>query len=281
MIKDLINDIAHDSINLTQSLTRAKLIAYKINNEEFKLWLSQELDGYRYGKDVPKYRILEVETVGEVMNPLGRTYEVQIELDPSIKKNLDDNPRRWHYTEGITSLERSVALSKGGFTYFLLGPEAAEVLSQCCSLPYATHLKHVMKKIPTSLIYSIKAKTNQKLLDSLLKLDSEFPDLENEIGTMEDKTKANQIINNTIHGNVSNTNFGLGETVNQEKTINQSQFLGAIDQLSSLGVEKEDLDNLKDIVTNEDKISVAKKILTWIGKIAQKTIEKKLNYKFH
>jgi|GEM_PF-3672950 len=90
----------------------------------------------------------------------------------------------------------------------------------------------------------------------------------------DEKTTPNQIINNTINGNVSNTNFGIGEIVNQEQTINQSQLSGVIKDLSLLGVEEEDLDNLKDIVTNKDKESVSKNLLTWTGKIANKAVDK-------
>ena len=46
MIKDLIKDIAYDKISVTQALTRAKLIAYKIRNDTFKNWISNELNGY-------------------------------------------------------------------------------------------------------------------------------------------------------------------------------------------------------------------------------------------
>ena len=274
MIKGLIKDIAYDKITLTQALTRAKLIGYKIKNEEFKLWLSQELSGYKYAKGIPDYRILETETVADVFNPFIRSYEMKIEISSSIKEEIGEDLYRWYFTNGISSLERTINKTKGNFCYMLLGSEATEFIRQYLSLPRDTRLNHLMKKVAVSLLFTILANTKQRLLDILMELDNEFPNLENEYGTMEDDFKAKQIINNTIHGNVSNTNFGLGETVNQEQTIHQSQLNGILEELSTLGVESKDLQELETIVSKSDEKSLSKKLIAWAGRISQKSIEK-------
>jgi len=46
MIKDLIKDLAYDNIELSQALTRAKLIASKVKNDIFKQWLIKECRRY-------------------------------------------------------------------------------------------------------------------------------------------------------------------------------------------------------------------------------------------
>jgi hypothetical protein len=117
MIKDLIKEIAYDKITLTQALTRAKLIAYKIENETFRIWISNELDGYSSGEDAPQYRILEVETVGSVVDSFGRNYEIQIGIASKTKEQLNIDLYKWHVNEGIASLERMVSKASGDFMY--------------------------------------------------------------------------------------------------------------------------------------------------------------------
>jgi AbiTii-like protein len=64
MIKDLIYDIAYDKINLSQALSRSKLLAYKIDNDNFKEWLRKELEGYDYtDKLMPAYRRIQLPIV--------------------------------------------------------------------------------------------------------------------------------------------------------------------------------------------------------------------------
>ena len=55
MIKELIKDLTYDKISINQALTRAKLIAYEINNEDFKNWINKELNGYLTDNKLPEY----------------------------------------------------------------------------------------------------------------------------------------------------------------------------------------------------------------------------------
>ncbi|WP_157849267.1 hypothetical protein [Flavobacterium sp. Root420] len=47
MIKQLITDLSYDQISLIQGLSRAKLIAFEIQNSDFKNWIVSELKGYQ------------------------------------------------------------------------------------------------------------------------------------------------------------------------------------------------------------------------------------------
>lgn len=276
MIKDLIKEIAYDKITLTQALTRAKLIAYKIENETFKNWITNELEGYKSGKDAPNYRVIEVETVGSVVDSLGRSYEIQIGIAPETKKQFNLDLYTWHVNEGIAALERMLSKASGDFIYMQLGPEATEFIGQFIQLPYGVTLKHLLKKIGVSMLFDISNKTKQSLLDTLLELDKEFPNLENEFGTMEEKSKANQIITNNIHGNVSNTNFGIGENFSQKQTINQSQINETISELRELGVDNSDIQDLEEIIQSKEKSKepIHKKLMQWAGNVAKKSVEK-------
>jgi hypothetical protein len=276
MIKELIKEIAYDKISLTQALTRAKLIAYKIENEIFKKWILGELDGYKSGKDAPTYRVIQAETVASVVDTLGRNYEVQIRMDPETKESLNLDIYTWHVNEGIASLERILEKVDNDFIYIQLGLDATEIFEEFLHIPYGTTLKTILKKIGVSTIFDISNKTKQKLLDTLLDLNTEFPNLENEFGTMEEKTKAHQIITTNIHGNVSNTNFGVGDNFSQEQVINQRQINETIRELRELGIENEDIQDLEEIIKTKENSQepIHKRFMQWAGNVAKTSLEK-------
>jgi hypothetical protein len=120
--------------------------------------------------------------------------------------------------------------------------------------------------------------TKQKLIDTLLELDKNFPDMENDFEpSKENIEKAKTIINTNIYGGNVNTNVGLGDNVNQSQnlTINNQLFEKKIEEIRNLGINEEQIEEIINIVNSEnDKISLSKKLMTWVGKISTKAIEK-------
>lgn len=278
MIKELINDIVYDKINLNQALTRAKLIAFKIENNILKEWISNELTGYTSG-DLPSHRILSSETVGIISNSLGQEQEIQLGLGPKMKEILDGNFHIYHFKLGISSVEGLLNENKEDIIYLHLPPETTELFSEYLTLPAYTTLKYILKKIGRSQLQHIINITKQNLIDTLLDLNKEFPDLESDFDSKEMKEKANKIITNHIHGNVSHTNFGIGDNVKQKQKITQSQLNKNLGKLKEFGVEDEDIEILKDIVHEDDTEIPQNKLIKWIGDVTKKSIEKGIELK--
>lgn len=67
MIKELIEDLTFDRITLSQALTRAKIIAYKVNNSDFKNWIQAEISGYK-DLELPDYRIISCSVFAEAFD---------------------------------------------------------------------------------------------------------------------------------------------------------------------------------------------------------------------
>ena len=107
MIKELIKDISYDKISLNQALTRAKLIAYKIDNGEFISWINNELNGYEDSSFVPEYREFYCDIFAKVENPYYGSRLTPINLT-EINKQVGVNPYSYIHRSGILNIEKNL-----------------------------------------------------------------------------------------------------------------------------------------------------------------------------
>lgn len=272
MIKQLIEDLTFDKISLSQALTRAKIIAYKVNNDAFKDWITGEIKGYSK-RELPEYRIIPCDIFAEVFIPFQGTKTIPMDVT-----NLKDWAGEYSFnemrmTQSIGTLELGIkkdSQSQYGYDYFPM-----DLTNQFKRLTdEGENITAIKRRIQLSQVLYILEQTKQRLLDTLLELNESFPNLENDFPeTNTNSQKVQNIITQNIYGNNSNSNIGVGENINQ--TIHSDQKIEElIKELRNLGVPAEDLDELKEIVSDKNEKSVGKKILSWIGNLSTKVIEK-------
>lgn len=85
-------------------LLKAKLLAYKLRNTEFKQWVRNELDGYPNSEDLPAYRIFGVQPTGQLTNG-GRWYNNTPLPLSFLPKDFRDSAATYHVLDGVRSLE--------------------------------------------------------------------------------------------------------------------------------------------------------------------------------
>lgn len=276
MIKELISDLTFDKTSLSQALTRAKLIAYEIENEEFKRWISLELNGYNDQGEITSYRkiLSDVFVVTEFFGskktqPLFITGE-----ENDIQKEVRDKLETIYVAQSISSIEDNLkgATETHGYDElphsFVLG--VRELLGE-------DTIVGVKRKLQTSKLQNIINQTKQRLLDTLLELNSAFPELKDHYqNTPENKEKADTIINNYILAENSSSNIGVGSYVSQEiKNVYNHSLEAVLEDLRKLGVPDDEVKEVELIVKHEkDKKKLSQKLFTWTSKLATKVIEK-------
>lgn len=95
----LLREIQIDAINsnakISDLLRKCQILAYRLGNEDFKNWISFELQGYPQDpKNVPDYRILNVNSKGHFAGVFGSalnnadmlTYSLPEQLQKSLSK---------------------------------------------------------------------------------------------------------------------------------------------------------------------------------------------------
>ncbi|MCC9019793.1 hypothetical protein [Flavobacterium lipolyticum] len=273
MIKQLIEDLTFDKISLSQALTRAKIIAYKINNNDFKEWLVGEINGGYKGRKLPKHRIIPCDIYAEVSIPFQGTKTIPMDVT-SIKDLAGDHSfNEMRITQSIGTLELGQSQSgknQYGYEYF--------------PMDLTNHFKKmtdegdsiiaIKRRIQLSQIDYILEQTKQRLLDTLLELNEKFPNLENDyVDSNANNQKVQNIITQNIYGNNSNSNIAVGDNINQSIVADQ-KIEELINELQKLGVDSNETNELKGILEQEDKKGIGKKVLNWLGKLSTKVVEK-------
>ncbi len=271
MIKELIKNLTHDEISLNQALTRAKLIAYEINNEDFKNWINKELNGYSKDDKLPDYRIIPCD-IFAVLEAYGNRKTTRLDLT-EIDKNLNGQLYNMKAQQSISNLEDLKDSSKA-YGFEDLPIKIVQLVREMYNNKF---IVAVRRRIGISQAAHIVNLTKQKLIDTLLELYSAFPDLQdNYQNTTENKEKAATIINNHIYGDNANSNIGVGENFTQSIKSNYSKKVEQVlSDLQDIGVPKEDVEEVKEIVEKEtDKVNLGKRLMNWAGKMTSKAIEK-------
>lgn len=273
MIKQLIEDITFEKITLSQALTRAKIIAYKINNVDFKEWLVGEINGGYKGRELPKYRIIPCDIYAEAAVPFQGVKTIPMDTTSLKDLKTDDFLNKMRITQSIATLEFGQS-QKGknqyGFEYFPM-----ELTNQFKKITSdGDSIISIKRRVQLSQIEYILEQTKQRLLDTLLELNEKFPDLENDyIDSNINNQKVQNIITQNIYGNNSNSNIGIGNNLSQSIVADQ-EIEKLIKELKKLGVNSKQTNELKKIIQQNDKKEIGKKILTWVGNLSTKAIEK-------
>lgn len=272
MIKDLIKDIAYDTINVSQALTRAKLIAAKLKNDVFRQWLSKELEGYD-DKDsmLPDYRKLKGEMFLTVEYPFREFRDF-----PAYYQGEDadwNEVFRYHtLLQPISTIDTLYQSLKDARAQIPLSALQVAILGKDykpqVDRDYGV-IRSGYRRIASASVKQIIDVTKQRLLNTLIELDEQFPNLENEYKMSTENTeKAQSIITNNIYGN--NNNVASGQTVNQTNNIHVLDKAD-YEHLKNLGVDEILLDEARALqhraAATEDKSSLTKGLKGWFGKV--------------
>lgn len=268
-MKTLITKIANNQITLSDALLQSKIIAHKINNTIFKEWLKKETEGYNRNDDMlPSYR--------KIANRMELSLELGGEKQPipfNLSPEFEDSVNFHQIIESISIVEEEVKKGSGKIVYsiemvhhvFNSLPKETQARINLYQMTGAT-LK-LEREINILSYKNVIDQTKNKLLDILLELDREFPNIKNEY-TMnkENNDKTNNIITNYIYGNNAPINLSTGDNSNQTIVVNENIDYSKI---KNLGVDENYIDELKKIIseTKNDKSSLSKRVMGWLSSV--------------
>ncbi|MBO0939038.1 hypothetical protein J2I47_20965 [Fibrella sp. HMF5335] len=267
MIKHLIEDLAYDKITLSQGLTRAKLIAGRTQASNLREWVNQELQGYKDDLHLPDYRVIPCQTYLVIRLPFGGQDVVPVYMGKDSLSKYYDTHQLYDSVNIIESLlsslkdELVITLSlPANLTLPMAKPFEQDIQDRMGAV------RSVIKKISRSQYERVVDLTKHKLLDTLLELYAQFPNLENDFNpTEENLNKVENIVNNHIWGNNNPITVAAGQNVVQ-KDITNNVGLTDYSKLEALGVEKAEVEELQTILTTHqgDKQVLKEKVMKWV-----------------
>jgi hypothetical protein len=276
-----IQDAAIDAnVDIAVVLRKCKVLAARLGNKDFDLWVERELNGYKSKEEVPDYRIIRVESFGQFSGIAGSG----INNAPIPTSVISDLPGEWdefikthYFMDPISSYTSLLKGYSGNEPIKFLWP--AELIAYVGYKVYQNmNCVSAWKLIPSSSIAALIDTVRTRVLSFVLKIEAEAPDAgeaPSNVKPIADE-RVTQVFNTYIQGNVTNLAAGNKATAQSiEITVVKNDLESLKQCLSSQGVGKTDLEDLDNAIQEDAKSGVkdtfGNKVKAWIGKMIEKS----------
>ncbi len=174
-IDQLVGQLQKETLDVTiplqAVLLKAKVLSYKLKNDEFKKWVRSELDGYAGSADVPDYRVLPMSPKGHFVSRFRRYTNLPIPII-SLPDWLQESATQFRVIDGIGAMQEQ-AKSDSGSTIEWPGDWIA-LLNTPERLAAGMECLYVSSFIPVFRFAQILDVVRSRLQDFLLEL-SDLP----------------------------------------------------------------------------------------------------------
>lgn len=275
LLKDIQNAAIDANADVIVLLRKCKVLAARLGNSEFKEWIEHELNGYPSKEDLPKYRILKVQSSGHFSGPFGSGYRGVLIPPRCLPKEWRDLATTAYLTDSISNYNALLQHAPDGDGKIMshwpadLLPSVKVFEDTVC---YAA-----WREIPRNAIISIIDTVKNKILDFVLKIEEIDPEAGNDSSNSKtiSQDEIKQVFNISIMGDVGNLATGSSD-------FSQSQHIeilkGDLDSLkkylSAKGIGSEDISDLEGALkadpTPNSPNKLGPKVSSWIGKMVAK-----------
>ncbi|MCD9186699.1 MAG: hypothetical protein LUM44_09710 [Pyrinomonadaceae bacterium] len=211
--------------DLSVILRKAKVLAYKLENQEFKDWLENELNGYGNEKLLPQYRKLDVVAFASYGNSHWRINKqmVPLTLIPEVHRSYFTE---YNITQGVIELEslvESLKISGDNELNISIPFECRAYLSR--KVYHNLDCTNLWRTVPKSQIIQVIETTRNSLLNFILELGDKYPAIKSDkdlINPIPDE-QIRKVFNYFILG-------GKPNIINSAQTVNQGDNMAIFDQ---------------------------------------------------
>lgn len=257
------------NVDIVVLLRKCKVLAAKLGNKEFSLWVEHELNGYPSRQELPDYRITDVESFGNFVG-IGWSQWNRAPIAPSALPE--------EYRDMIT---KDYRLNPISYYASLMGEKRG-------SEPLAINWPHDLTRYFSGKIYSGWTCTQawkqltvgsivnlvdtviNKILEFVITLEAEAPDAGEAPPNSEPipMDKVNKLVSNIfIMGNVGNLAAGVDQTIthNTIVTVTENDLESLRQFLTDIGLTEEDILELEESI-RKDEQGFRDNVQTWLSK---------------
>lgn len=179
-MEELINKLLSGEGKLSLLLLEAKKFADNSNDEKFKEFINDELNGYE-NKEIPEYRQIKAMIVGDIQNSFGEIVLRQYPLDFSaLKDQMGFDISNTVSPDGISFIESNLEILTTSFVLKQIPPKLVRMLNNM--LEYnnpGMKLIAAYHRLPTPAIKYILDKVRQELIIGLRKIQKSQDSIKN------------------------------------------------------------------------------------------------------
>ncbi|TDB66798.1 AbiTii domain-containing protein [Arundinibacter roseus] len=284
IIEQIIDELSNSEKSLTNPLLKTKVLATRISNEELMKWTNDELSGYKE-KELPTYR-LGTSNITCTMQQGFDTYE-NVPLPLMVFQNtFIDDLLQFRFNDSIQTLENQERENRNGIIYKDFGPDMCAILTKMAiDAGQRFAITTMSMVVHVSQITQVLAEVRAKLLDFMLQLEKEVPNLDELIkNKLIVKENVNEKIGKIYNQTIINTS-GFGNTITTGEgnsvTSNINITLGSVAdlkrELEKNSVPAKNIDEIIQIVQEEEPNRETKKFGTKANKWVQKMVSMTLD----
>lgn len=288
ILQQIIDDLLNPEMSLVGPLMKLTYFGRLTKNEELVNFTTNEINGYKEQNSiVPAYRKTLGSLIVDVQAYMNRhTAEIPISM---LEKPFNDAFRYIDVREGIATIEKmskEMVESDGDKKEFYrpIPLELLHVIQPAVRKLYKSNVRldavgarligngNIILEIPNSI--------RTKLLEFVMQIADNFGD-DIEIETFNQENKNNQTINNIMNTVINNSgdgnilNTGDNNTFDFKGVVTKGDIEKLNSELEKQGIEKDDIEELAEIVQNEQPIEgnkLGEKSTNWILKVIGKSL---------
>ena len=213
------------STDLSVILRKAKVLAFKLKNKEFKDWVENELNGYNDNDSLPEYRKVSTVANGNFINTSWHSKGVPIPLH-NIPSEFHHHFNEIRLFQGVKELESLIDTIDKSNEDSLQSPVPAELLPLLSETIYQyMHCIGAWRVLTKAHITQIIETTRNALLNFILELSDRYPEIKSDSysGEQIPNEQIQQVFNYYILG-------GKHQIVGSSNSINQGDNMTVFDQ---------------------------------------------------
>lgn len=284
IIEQIIEELSDSKKSLTNPLLKTKILATRIGNKELMDWSNKELSGYK-DKELPSYRYGKSTLTCTMQQGFYTQNNVPLPL-MVFPKDFVKEMFRYRFDDSVLALESHERENKNGMIYKEFGPDMCAYLTKLAMKAGQNFsISNLRVIVHIGQINQTLAEIRAKLLDFMLQIEKELPDLDdlikNKLTVKQNvNEKVEKIYNQTIiktigYGNTISA--GDFNTINSTIIINQGNIDEFKEELRKYNVSEEDVTEIAEIIQNEKPEVASGKFGTktnnWIKKMISKTLD--------
>lgn len=293
ILKEVIGDLVNSETSLVGALLKLQYFAALTENETLTDFVSNELNGYSQGVDLPEYR-KAVNSIRADVQFGDSTYpnlEIPFEL---IDEKYRDVLRMHPIIQSVSVLENKVVINRtGNKPSQLLSMEFPmihwEIVQRAAEKLYKSEFygaQVVGARLLTNADIIPKALTaiRSRLLTFVIETSKSFGynvEIESFNKTQETNNEKltnlfmSTVINNQGDGNLINT--GASSKIDANITISKGNVEQLTNELKKLGIDSDDIEEIHQIVEEEadsfETKSLGEKTIDWVTKVSGKALK--------
>lgn len=278
LLQDIQDSATGSNTPLSDLLRKCLVLAARLKSNNLKNWVEKELNGYANNDNLPKYRILHVNSYGYFCGPFQSGWR-NAPIPPScIPENLRKLATTHYFIGPVSALEDLVRGQTSGNLQSPWDPDMTALVGE--QIYEGMNCLSAWRMIPRNSIVGVLDTIRTRILNFVLEIESQYPDAGEATSGKEPvpQERVNQVFNTLIMGNVGNLATGSRDS-QQSSVVNVNVLEGDFESLRSylneLGIAPEDIEDLnqalsKDKSEVDEKKGIGNNVSKWVGKIIGK-----------